>query len=95
MKSAFLASSQAPGDQYRKHSSHLKGNKRWFILEPNLSDHSPGTWSWVIPGPTVQCGFLKLYISRRRKLMNQGYLKTHWQRIGFGEVYTEMSKESL
>lgn len=44
MKSALLASSQDPGDhQSKKASSYLEGNKRVSIVQPNLSDHGPGT----------------------------------------------------
>lgn len=46
MKSALLLSSQDPGDhQCKKASSYLRGNKRVSILQPNFSDHGPGTWS--------------------------------------------------
>lgn len=36
-------------------SSHLKKDKRWFILEPSMNDHSPGTKIQVAPNFMFQC----------------------------------------
>lgn len=51
----------------------LKGNKRLFILEPNMSAHGLGTQIWVTPSSIFQPGisFMKIF-TVTKEVTNQG-----------------------
>lgn len=49
----------------QEHNSHPKGNTRWFLLEPNMSDHDGlRTYIEVTLNFVVQCGnsFMGVFI---------------------------------
>lgn len=63
------------------HSSHLKGNKRQLILEPNLNDL--GLWGGSHAMLTQELylhmeAVIEFYRNRTKEVTNPGNFKMHW-----------------